>query len=473
MFAIAGAFHFRYGIRVLIACLTSLLFLCAVGPSWADATTHAPSSAIQSKRQCALSATDIGQLIGKLQAGASAEWKPAKDVVMHQPGDEIFLGLIHPDAALFEKTFSLEGAVREHENFVCLLHDSGARVFKLRDILLAGTVDFNGNVIQGRHLKDLQQLADKALVYDTSDLPDNLRSEQLAYRQKVIESLHPIELVKIIFQRPTVRLKSTESFNTGFVASYSLDPVMNMYFMRDQVITTPKGIVMGRFNSRQRDAESEIADFAYRKLGIKPIASVGGDGRLEGGDYLVASDLSFQGQGLRTNEQAVRQLLDATVYGTKRVVVVKDPWRNQIQMHLDTYFNLISDKLAVMVQDRLDIKDARGRVVKYANPEKKPTADVYELQGSAYRLIESDVAFQDFLENNGYKIIPVSEDDQLKYGVNFLTTSSNRILAIDGVSQAYKDRLKAEGVHATWMDFRNLTSGYGAAHCTTQVIRRW
>jgi arginine deiminase len=70
------------------------------------------------------------------------------------------------------------------------------------------------------------------------------------------------------------------------------------------------------------------------------------------------------------------------------------------------------------------------------------------------------------------KIIPASIDDQLKYGLNFLTVKSGEILAIDGVSQAYKDRIKAAGVNATWMPFGNLTSGYGAAHCTTQVIHR-
>jgi arginine deiminase len=441
-------------------------------PVKADSVTKTSSESAQKSAQCAMSVAEITDLIGRIQAGAPAEWLKAKDIVMHQPGEEIFLGLVHPDAALFAQPFSLDGAIREHENFVCLLRDSGARVFKLTDILLAGAVDSDGHVIQGKPLADLQQFAEKALTYDTAGLPESMQAAQLAYRQKVIQSLHPKELIEIIFQRPTVKLSSTDSLNTGFVASYTLDPVMNMYFMRDQVITTPKGIVVGKFNSRQRDNETEIADFAYRKLGTTPIYAVQGDGRLEGGDYLVGDDISFLGQGLRTNEQAVKQLLDAGVFGTKRVVVVKDPWQNQIQMHLDTYFNLISDQLAAMVQDRLDIKDESGKVIRQANPKKKPTADIYELQGDSYQLIESDVPFQGFLESIGYKIVPVSEDDQLKYGLNFLTTSSNKILAIDGVSPEYKDRLKAEGVDATWMDFRNLTSGYGAAHCTTQVILR-
>ena len=81
--------------------------------------------------------------------------------------------------------------------------------------------------------------------------------------------------------------------------------------------------------------------------------------------------------------------------------------------------------------------------------------------------------FQQYLEKNlGYRVIPVSRKDQNLYGVNFLTIAPNKILAIDGVSKAYKERLKDNGVDAVWMDFTELTKGYGAAHCTTQVLLR-
>ena len=72
----------------------------------------------------------------------------------------------------------------------------------------------------------------------------------------------------------------------------------------------------------------------------------------------------------------------------------------------------------------------------------------------------------------GYRLIPVSPDDQLRYGLDFLSVRGRKILAIDGVSDEYKQRLASVGVDATWMDFRNLTSGFGAAHCTTQVVVR-
>ena len=81
--------------------------------------------------------------------------------------------------------------------------------------------------------------------------------------------------------------------------------------------------------------------------------------------------------------------------------------------------------------------------------------------------------FQKFLEEDlKMKLIPVSNADQLKYGINFVSVGARKILAIDGVSEGYKQRLANEGVDVTWMNFYNLTGGYGAAHCTTQVIRR-
>ena len=422
---------------------------------------------------CAVPLTEITTYAGSFNVGSGAEWQSAKDVIVHTPGEEIFAGVIHPDAALFEKPFSLEGARKEHDQFICLMKSRGMRVFRLTDILMAGTVDDTGRKVQGKALADLQEFAGNYLNYDTSGLPADLRTKQEDYRKSVLKELHPRELVKIIFQKPTVKLVSTGAHNTGLKASYTFDPVMNHYFMRDQVITTAKGLVVGKFNAAQRDIETQIATFAYKKLGIKPVYEIKGDGRLEGGDFLPAGDTAFLGQGLRTNAAAVGQLLSADAFGTKRVVIVKDPWQNQVQMHLDTYFNIANSKLAMMVEDRMDLKDASGRIIKAADPKKKPTADVYELIGGQYKIVEKDVEFQGYLEKTlGYKILPASIDDQLKYGLNFLTVKADEILAIDGVSQEYKDRIKGAGVNATWMTFGNLTSGYGAAHCTTQVIRR-
>ena len=92
---------------------------------------------------------------------------------------------------------------------------------------------------------------------------------------------------------------------------------------------------------------------------------------------------------------------------------------------------------------------------------------------SLFFLSSELTGFQEYMEKDlGYTLIPVSRKDQNLYGINFLTIRPDRIMAIDGVSDKYKKLLKKHGVDATWMDFSALTSGYGAAHCTTQVLLR-
>jgi arginine deiminase len=405
-------------------------------------------------------------LSATVQAGARAEWDPAKMVLMHTPGEEILLGVVHPDAALFEKPFSLEEARRQHLDYIALLEQEGAVVHTVVQTLLAGTIDEDGRTLQGPALNELREFAARFLVYDTARLAPEVRKRQEQYKHEVLAALSPTELVAIILQQPTVHLHPTNT-NTGFSATYKSSPVMNLYFCRDQVITTAKGVVVARMNSPQRFVETEIIKFVLGKLGIEPIYEVTGKGRLEGGDYFSAGDIAFIGQGLRTNAEGVRQLLDNQVFGLPRVAVVKDFWEDQEEMHLDTFFNIINPKLAALVDLRMRLP---GRE---PDPMMVPLVDLYELQDGVYVKTMTDRNFQDFMEQDlGYTLIPASREDQIRYGLNFLTVHSDRILAIDGVSETYKQRLRDHGVDATWMDFGALTSGYGAAHCTTQVLVR-
>ena len=70
-------------------------------------------------------------LAATLTVGSAAEWHRPVEVLMHTPGDEIFVGVIHPAAALFERPFALSGARREHEAYVHLLEQEGARVHRV------------------------------------------------------------------------------------------------------------------------------------------------------------------------------------------------------------------------------------------------------------------------------------------------------------------------------------------------------
>jgi len=402
----------------------------------------------------------------KPEIGAQAEWMAPKKILMHTPGDEVFLGVLHPDAALFEKPFSIKKAGEQHREYIDRLRGYGAAVYTVLDVLLEGTLNEEGDAVPGPELDALRNFAAKSLTIDSSAVSLDMQDEQVSYKEKTISQLSPDELAKIILLRPTVHLYSTET-NTGLGATYEMDPVMNLYFLRDQMITTAKGVVISKMHSEQRAPETEIIKFVLNKLGIEPIYEVKGEGRLEGGDYFSAGDTALIGQGLRTNAEGVKQLLDNRVFGVPRVVVVKDSWQNQEEMHLDTYFNIISPKLAVLVDLRMDTPE------KPADKDIRTTVDVYQLEEDGYKLKIEDADFQEYMEDElGFTLIPVSRKDQNLYGINFLDVVSNKILAIDGVSAEYKKTLSDAGVDATWMDFSALTSGYGAAHCTTQVLLR-
>ena len=392
----------------------------------------------------------------------SCEWGKVKKILMHQPGSEVEIGVYHPKAALFEKFFNVSQSIREHQQYIDLLKGEGASVFTIVGVLLEGTQDANGEA-----LKNLREFAARSLSYEYDEtFSDEEIEEQEKYRVSTVMQMPPHQLVDVIMNRPTIRLKKTNK-NTFLQASYSLSPVMNMYFLRDQMITTSKGVVLGRMNSSQRFPEVEIVKFVLNKMGIEPTYQVEGEGRLEGGDFFPAGKVAFIGQGLRTNSEAIRQLIREDVFGSiETLVVVKDPYKDQDQMHLDTYFNIINPNTAVMIETRIHEKGVE--------PEIPTVVDIYSRSARGeYTVREQDVDFVDYLrEALNFDLIPVTSEDQLKYGVNFLTIKSNRLLGIDGVSQTYKDVLKSHGVDVTWMDFSALTSGYGAAHCMTQVLER-
>ena len=381
-----------------------------------------------------------------------AEWLPAGDILMHTPGVELFCGVIHPSAGLFEDYFDVEQAAREHQNYIAMLQQQGIRVHTVTGILSEVGMD------------TLRMLAGRVLNYDISDIPgeDSVQTER--YRREVLGKMSRADLVRCILLQPTVKLSPTQ-LNTGYEARYLQNPLMNLYFTRDQSITTPRGHVICRMNSTQRAPETDIIELCYEHMGLHPILRVEGDGRLEGGDYIPAGTVSFIGCGMRTNDEGIRQLLTADAFGHDTVVVVRDHKFWQMQMHLDTYFNIIDKDLCTMVSSRLEAQPG--------TPE-FGTCDIYVRQPGtiAYRLQRKDVPFVAYLKERGFQIIPIDYTDEMHYANNFLTIAPRHIMAVGGQSPQLQQRLHEAGVKVEWVPLESLIDGYGAAHCMTQVLRR-
>ena len=382
-----------------------------------------------------------------------AEWDTAKVILMHTPGEELFNGVIHPMAGLFEHYFDVDAAAKEHRNYIRLLQNNGIKVYNVADILEKMSVD------------TLRHLADQSLVYDVSAVADrDTAACGQTYKHKVLQKMTRKDLVRCIMAQPIVKLRSVGN-NTGVEADYVQHPTMNLYFTRDQSITTPCGHIICKMNSAQRSSETRIIRSCYNYLGVKPVLEISGEGRLEGGDYIPAGTFSLIGCGMRTNMEAVKQIMKADAFGHDTVVVVRDHKFWQMQMHLDTYFNIIDKDLCTMVASRLNAQPGQPEYV---------TVDIYARKPGKkdYRLLSSDVPFVEFLQHHGFQIIRIDEADEMHYANNYLTIAPRHIMMVGGQSEALGLDLKRYGVEVEWVPLDNLIDGYGAAHCMTQVLQR-
>ncbi len=382
-----------------------------------------------------------------------AEWDRANVILMHTPGEELFNGVIHPMAGLFEHYFDVDAAAKEHRNYIRMLQNNGIKVYNVSDILGEMSLD------------TLRNLANLSLVYDLSGVvvSDTAVCGQM-YKQKVLQEMSRQDLIRCIMTQPVVKLRSVGN-NTGVEADYIQRSLMNLYFTRDQSITTPCGHVICKMNSSQRSSETRVIRSCYNYLGVKPVLEISGDGRLEGGDYIPAGTFSLIGCGMRTNMQAIKQIMDADAFGHDTVVVVRDHKLWQMQMHLDTYFNIIDRNLCTMVASRLNAAPGQPEYV---------TADIYVRKPGkkAYRLQSSDVSFVDFLKQRGFQIIRINEADELHYANNYLTIAPRHIMMVGGQSEELALELKKHRVEVEWVPLESLIDGYGAAHCMTQVLQR-
>ena len=380
-----------------------------------------------------------------------SEWDYASVILMHTPGEELFDGVIHPYAGLFEYYFDMDAAREEHEGYIAALERNGIKVYTVRELLDQVPIE------------TLRRYAADALTYNIENMPNMSAESSAEYHAYVISEMSRSDLIRCILFRPTVTLYDSAT-NTGFEAVYTHSPLMNLYFTRDQSITTPRGHIISQMNSVQRADETLLISLCYEQLGVKPLLTISGEGRLEGGDYLRGGDISYIGCGMRTNMEAVEQIMEADAFGHDIVAVVKDHKLWQMQMHLDTYFNIIDKDLCTLVESRYHAKEGDPEWV---------TVDLYT-RGSGekeYRLTRKDVSFVEFLKEQGFTIIPISERDELHYANNFLTIAPRHIMAVGNQSEELQEALTEHGVTVEWIPLETLIKGYGAAHCMTQVIR--
>ena len=253
-------------------------------------------------------------------------------------------------------------------------------------------------------------------------------------------------------------------------------------------------------------------------------------------------DLALLGIGLRSNFDACQQLMDRDLLGTRRFAVVRDDfeqhqvrWRRsnwhgtacklwfccqlhngtlhcpspppagglhhpsppdplQDRMHLDCVFSIVSDNVCIMLEEMMG----------EASPTRRLVDEYTRGSDGAYAVSRQGVEFSQYMQDNGYHIIPISAKHQLvsahwallggcggwrrlhdpnchptpskhcaqEYGCNVLNLGNERIISVH--METARQIVQSPHFYGDvqCIDYSPITSMYGAVHCSSQVVKR-
>ena len=413
-----------------------------------------------------------------------SESTPAKVIIVHISKMESFICSLNPAASLYEDVTD-EDQIREcFNNLKKYLKTKNIQLITVEDALL----------LKGKE-EELMRLARDSLNYEREskveeiiEVDDRSRRRKASfddyflyssdeYKESVIKKFSKKHLLNIILSRPTMKLKHIETDTYIEPTSITFNPLGNLVFCRDQQITTKKGVVIGRTRTSQRKYEHIIMKQVFKNLGINIIGEVQ-EGYLEGGDFFVAKeDLSMCGLGLRTDAEGIKYLMENDLLGTRYMAICYDENDlDQQRMHLDTYFNILNDRNAVVIDfDEVSVqanKNVNRRVYFFDNDENtnaiESDREIIKNKIGEYKLIKIYEDFYKFLDDVDFNYIKVTHEEQKQYMINFLNIGNNTIIS---VNKELGEKVKDLGIIVKYFDCKPILNMYGGMHCMTQVSR--
>ncbi len=381
------------------------------------------------------------------------EWARVESVLLHEPGREALFGLMEVDAEDLRTPLDLTAAQWDHQNYRFLLEARGINVTSLRDALTCGALDAVGEPLEGAALDRLRSLAGKALNYWFSDaVPAKRRRSLLDRRDGILQRAHPEVLADLLFLRPLVRVGFGQDPDG---MEYSVRPALAAHFVRDALIATGAGAVLGRAASSGRRWENALMALALEQLGTAPVAAVSAPGCLEGGDFIPAGDFALLRVGPSTNEDAFSQLFAADALGVDEVGVVEDP--DPAMVHLDDYVVFVGPDRVVVHEDRLCACS-------------EPRIHVYAAGRDAARGPVRTLRLSEYLHGHGFSILPARPEPPHTLSGIMVLGPEDIVVAAEVGTSPIEDLIR-QGVQVQVLELE-AAGGRGGLRGLTQVLRR-
>ena len=266
-----------------------------------------------------------------MRINVTSEIGRLKSVLVHLPGREIDL-MVPPmmNQLLFDDILYGQVAREEHRRFQQLIRFVADEIVELQDLL---EEVFEDDEVKSHIVRDLA------------------KRNHLGRR-----------LVRRLLDQPAATLADTlisgiPNEESGDLPKFDIDPVPNLFFMRDPQVVIGSGVVIASMATQARRRESLLSKYVFenhkRFRGQDPFwvdlmatePKKRNAPTLEGGDILVARrDVLLIGLTERTNNAGIRTLLQAmqeSESGVRTVLIVELP-RQRSFMHLDTVFTFTS-----------------------------------------------------------------------------------------------------------------------------------
>lgn len=229
-------------------------------------------------------------------------------------------------------------------------------------------------------------------------------------------------------------LYRSQEINVHYVERMRIDRP-NALFMRDSVLMTPEGAVVGRQAMECRRGEERYAAETLSALGVPIIRTISGTGIFETACCLwVDSETVVVGTGNRANMEGFRQLEEILrPMGVKFFLHMQIPYG---YAHIDSIISFVDHKTAVI--DPLHIPwDIRNALIE-----------------KGFKLLEA----------------PSPEETQ-DLALNVVALAPGKIAMAAGYPKT-KEFLKNHGLEIFEVEISELLKGWGSLHCMTAVLKR-
>ncbi len=348
-----------------------------------------------------------------LQLDVRSEIGRLEGVLIHEPGPEIEnMAPRHAERALYSDILNRQAASAEYAELRGVL-ERVTRTFQVKDLL--------ADVLEQPDTREalLRRICESEGVPRIRTELMELSSAELA--RQLIEG--------VVAPRDTL---------TRFLADdrYALDPLHNLFFMRDTGAVLGDRMIAGRMANAVREREALIAQTVVAshpliegKIVDLPLGvDRSGDVTLEGGDLLVARDnLLIVGIGQRTSPQAVDMIVEHCKgnHEVWDIVIQELPRSPESFIHLDMAFTML-DRDACLVYEPLILRPTRLQTVHM------------HLEGGRVTRIRQEEHLPELLGKLGMDLEPVAcgghtddwlqEREQWHSGANFFALAPGQVI---------------------------------------------